>query len=179
MEIRFTQLDFAYSALSHESGEEKYSEEDADILRGFDFPPISLPYPLDKGHLTFRRNGEIYSAYFLFLSERKDIFRDISRRLNEKFKERWSQMDKNGVGYILENSEPYISISSTCKRYGRLIALGSFGAKPLEVKSCEDFEMHLTNLEKIINIYIECCLSPLVKDSKIPPLPKYPIYISA
>lgn len=183
MEIIFTQLDIAYNELSRERREEKYSEEDAEITRGFGFPPISLPYPLDEGHLIFRRNREIYSAHFLFWSKRKDIFKDSSRGLNKKFGDRWSQMNKNGVGYILEkddpSSDPYISISSACKGNGRLIAIGSFGAKPLEVKSFEDFGIYLTDLEKITNGYIACCLSPLVRDSKIPPLPKHPIYISA
>lgn len=185
MQIIFTQLDFAYNELSRERREEKYSEEDTDIARGFNFPSISLPWPLDEGHLIFRRTGEIYSAHFLFSSRRRDIFRDLSRRLNEKFKEKWSQMDKNGIGYILKRDdilkkdEPYISISSACKGNRRLIALGSFGAKSLEVESLEDFDAHLTNLEKITNIYIECCLSPLVEKLKIPPLPEHPIYIGA
>ncbi len=180
MDIRFSQLDFAYNALTREFEEENYSaDKRADISRCFHFPPVPLPWPLDEGVLSFRRNEDVYSAHFSFLSTRKSIFRNISNRLNERFKQKWSQMNKHGIGYLIENGEPYISMSSICENTGRLIALGSFGARPLEVKDSGDFGLHLTNLEKIANIYIDCCLSPLLKDSKIPPLPEHPIYISA
>ncbi len=187
MRIKFGHLDFAHLVLSdiekttpEYSDSESLEEEDLSSTKSFNFPPVVLPDPLRKGILIFRRSGAFYSSHFCLESKTTSIFENLSATLSQKLGDKWSQMSKEGAGYILDNNKnPYISIVSADKGRDRIIAIGSFGATPKKFGTLEDFVLDLKTLEKYTNIIFDACLSPLVKSKEIPELPEYAIYVNS
>ena len=196
MEIKFSNLDFAYDNLNYDlrTEEEVYEELEENIHSiGFNFSPVQLPSPFKKGILTFRRNGEFYSSFFCLESKRSSVFKGLSETLDKRIKDdwSWSPMDNNGCGYILnKEKKPEISIISQNKEKDRLICLGSFGAIPKRFVKAEidkkvidfdNFIYDLKNLEKSVNIIVESCLLPFAESKEISsfPFPKHRIYVTS
>ena len=169
-----------------EEGEEWKRQEEGESERlkticRFQYNPVELPSPLSYAGLVLFRSDNSYSALAPVVAREPRVFNGISKTLEDVFKkknEKFYSTSPNGTGYILTEDETRASICLTDSGNKTIgICIGRGGAYERKLGNNPDFLISIKELESALNLFIDCCLSPLAADGKIPPLPKTTLYM--
>ena len=128
--------------------------------------PAPLTWPLKEIGIAFLREEDFYSGTVQIVPSRGTDFSGLSDRIHRGAPNGiWKPTSSYGTGYIVEKGEPIFSI---IKNDSYWICMGHAGACPRKFNSVEEFNNDMSQLEKVVNLFMKSAYNFVGKAMRLP-----------
>ena len=144
----------------------------------FTFQGDSTPLPLPFKSVTsvFSRHGNFYSGLLQFMIDKKflESSKKIEELLEKSYGDKWTSLCLPCRGYIA-NDKKEVSVVVMGREEQFNIAIGSYGARPLQMESEEEFLGDIGTLESVANKFMNSWFDSV--DLQNPPKNDLEVYV--
>jgi len=168
--------------------------EKASARRDYSVSPLGFPFKgIIFSTMTIGLENN-YAASVTLFTEEEWIFKGMSNELERLVKQnprqqyRFERTSEDGTGYFKEyyclpgsthkNIQDKNSIVAYSIEEGRGFTIGKNGTYPRTLTGLNGFMSEIKQLERIVNLYIEAAINPLVQIQRLPPLPQSTVPIT-